>query len=332
MGSQSAELELERPHVGGRPLTIFTHALSAGVLRAHDDRGAQNGGLSCRQLQESIGWASQSSLRAAVGEMSDFGALEKRDADSCPHGGTTSLSAAGRELLAVAAALERWLQEAPSGPISLEEDAARAAVKILLAAWDSTLIRHLAEQPSALADLSARIPVDSDSTLRRRLAQLRAIGLVTRFGAGRSTTYAVTDWLRRAVVPLALADRWELRHAAHSTHLTGTGAEAALLLLLPLAKLSPRASGTVTLAVLTRGYRRGKTEAAGVTVEVDRGAVSRMAPSGDEASPTWVLGTAQAWLDATIDGAGGSLRIGGPQPRLALHIVNGIRRALRCPA
>jgi hypothetical protein len=94
-----------------------------------------------------------------------------------------------------------------------------------------------------------------------------------------------------------------------------------------LAELSPRASGALTLGALITNGRYGTAEAAGVAVQIERGRVSRVAPSdGEEEPATWALGTAEAWPGAKIGGAVTALRAGGAQPRLARHLVKGIGR------
>lgn len=44
--------------------------------------------------------------------------------------------------------------------------------------------------------------------------------------------------------------------------------------------------------------------------------------------PTWGVGTADAWLDAVIDGSIERLRIGGNDPQFALDLVAGLHTAL----
>jgi DNA-binding HxlR family transcriptional regulator len=137
---------------GSRALSIFTHALSARVLRAHAARPLRRG-----ELEEKLGWAPQSSLRAAVGGLRELGAL----AHAGPGKGSPSppleLSGAGRELLAVEEALARWLAQGPEGLVALDDAAGRGILGALLTAWDSTVAEALAERPLTLTDLNAVI-------------------------------------------------------------------------------------------------------------------------------------------------------------------------------
>ena len=62
-------------------------------------------------------------------------------------------------------------------------------------------------------------------------------------GNGRGTPYAVTDWLRRGVGPLAAAARWERRNRPTETAPIGAlDVEAAFLLRPSLLSLAPEVS------------------------------------------------------------------------------------------
>ena len=65
-----------------------------------------------------------------------------------------------------------------------------------------------------------------------------------------------------------------------------------------------------------------------MTVEVDQGKVRSCGPRIAASPPTWVVGSAGAWLDAVIDGEIVDLRIGGEKPQLGLDLVAGLHTAL----
>ena len=67
---------------------------------------------------------------------------------------------------------------------------------------------------------------------------------------------------------------------------------------------------------------------AGITVQVKHGEVVSTVTDVNQSPTTWVLGTAEAWLDAVIDGHLGELRLGGARPQLAADLVNGLHLAL----
>jgi DNA-binding HxlR family transcriptional regulator len=314
---------------GSRALSFFAHPLNARILRAHVE-----GPLRPGELDETIGWAAQSSLRVAVSKMCDLGALTRVELNDPAMSVLTELTAAGRELLPVASALERWLQTAPEGSVELDDPAAHGIVKVLVASWDSTMVRALAERPLTLTELNDRIPYLTYPALKRRLAKLRSTGLVTTSGSGKTTAHVATDWLRHAVMPLSIGGRWELLHDPEAEPIGEVEVEAAFLLTLPLVEApSKRLSGTCTLAVLvSEGDPGSEPEVAGVAVEVERGTIVSYDPHGASTAPaTWALGTAEAWLEALIDGRADGLRTGGAKPRLAKGVVDGLRETLFVP-
>lgn len=313
---------------GSRALSFFAHSLNARILRAHVD-----GPLRPGELAQAIGWASPSSLRTAVGKMCDSGTLGRVDLNDAAMSVVTELTTAGREMLPVASALERWLQEAPDGPVELDDPAAHGIVKVLTAGWDSTMVGALAERPLTLTELNDNIPTLTYPALKRRLAKLRSTYLVTTVGEGKSAAHAASDWLRRAIVPLAVAGHWELLHDPDAEPISEVEVKAAFLLTLPLIEIpAKRFSGTCTLAVLIPdGTTGAEPEIAGITVEIERGAIVSYDPNGTSPPPsTWALGTAEAWFEALI-GDGDGLRTGGAKPRLARGVVKGLRETLFRP-
>jgi len=316
---------------GSRALSFFAHPLNARILRAH-----VAGPLRPGELDEAIGWAAQSSLRAAVGRMCEIGTLARVELDDPGLTVVTELTAAGRELLPVASALEQWLQQAPDGPVELDDPAAHGIVKVLTAGWDSAMVRALAERPMTLTELNDEIPHLTYPALKRRLAKLRATRLVSSAENGKAATHQATEWLRHAVVPLSVAGRWELLHDPAAKPISRVEVEAAFLLTLPLVDVpSKRLSGSCTLAVLvTEDDEPSAPEpsVAGVAVEVRRGAIVSYDPAGTSAAPmTWALGTPAAWFEALIAGCDESLRVSGAKPRLAKGIVDGLRETLFSP-
>ncbi len=309
---------------GSRVLSVFTNALSARVLRTHTD-----GPLSPRELEEALGWAPQSSLRAAVAKLSDLGALARIDRSESSPGKTTELTVAGRELLPVSAELGRWLQGAPDGPIPLDDAAAQGIVRVLTTAWDAAIVRSLAERPQTLLELNAANAHLNYPALKRRLAKLRSTHLASPARTDAGMAYGASDWLRRAVVPFLLAARWEREHDASAEPISQVEIEAALLLALPLVDLSSTASGACALAVLMPDDRAGRRrEVSGVSVEIVRGAITAYGVDAATAPPTWALGAIDAWLETLIDGNSSALRVGGAKPRLAQGLVNALHTDL----
>jgi DNA-binding HxlR family transcriptional regulator len=306
-----------------RSLSVFTSALSARVLYAFAEGPRTSG-----ELEETLGWAPQSSLRASIANLTELGALVRISSEQRAHGARLELTDAGREFLPVAAALERWLADSPAGPISIEDPAAQGIVRTLTAGWDSTIVRVLAERPQSLIELSATISALNYPTLKRRLAKLRSTHLVIPVQTASGRAYEASEWLRRAVVPLTMAGRWERRHDAGQP-IASTEVEAAFMLALPLTRLPARASGACGLAVLTSEERKSpKRDVAGVALEVSEGEIVSCSAEAAGDQPTWALGTVNAWLEALVDGRSDALRVSGDKPRLATGLIKALHADL----
>ncbi len=312
---------------GSHVLSLFANPLTGRILRAH-----AAGPLRLSALHEQIGWSPHTTLRAAVNNLCGVGALEKGGNGDRRPSAATALTPTGREMIAVADAVERWLAAAPAGPISPNSDEAKGAIKALAGGWNSTLMRALANRPFTLTGLDKQIPEVSYPSLERRLARMRATGQIEAVEAkDRGTPYAVTEWLRRAIAPLSVAGRCERRHLPDVTApITEVEVEASFMLTVPLARLHESASGTCMLAVQTGSEepRQNGRGLAGVTVEVRRGEIVSCGTGIHQRPTTWALGTAEAWLDVVIDGCLGELRFGGARPQLAADLVNSIHFAL----
>lgn len=317
----------EGVRAGSRVLSIFENPLNTRVLRAH-----REGPQRLADLQEQISWSAQSTLRAVLGGLCDVGALERETVRKIPYAVATSLTTAGTEILEVGEVLETWLARCPSGPIAIESEEAKVAVKALAGGWNSTLIRALSSGPSTLTELDGLIPDISYPALERRLQWMRSTRQIEAVESdARGTPYVVTDWLRRSIAPLSAAGRCEGRYMlAEAAPITAIEVEAAFLLSLPLAPLPPEDAGTCMLAVQVDPVReKGEGHGlAGTLVEVEQGKVASSIPTVSSAPPSWAVGTPEAWLDAVIDGVPEGLRIGGADPQLPVDLVNGIHFAL----
>jgi DNA-binding HxlR family transcriptional regulator len=319
--------EAEGARAGSWVLSLFANSLNAEVLRVH-----AGGPQRVSKLHEQIGWAAQTTVRAAVAILSEAGALE--NTGDALYAVEHRLTPAGEEMLFVADVLEEWLRRAPEGPIPPNSKAARSAVRSLTEGWSSTVVPALASQPHSLRELDDLLPEVEAPTLARQLTKLRSSRQVARpRGEGRTTPYEVTEWLRRAIAPLAAAGRCERRHLKSVTApITRVEVEAAFLLTLPLVSLPATAHGSCALAAHTGAavpFGGGREDTrAGVTVELDRGRVVACAAEVADCPPSWGLGAPEAWLDAVIDGDTESLRFGGAQPRLPLTLVKGLHREL----
>jgi DNA-binding HxlR family transcriptional regulator len=312
---------------GGRVLSVFENPLNTRILHAH-----ATGPQRLAELQEKIGWSAQTTVRAAVANLCDIGALSKRPAGGSPSAVATALSAAGEELLFVAGEIATWLARCPRGPIAPGGEGAKVAVRAFTGGWSSTLTRALASGPFTLAELGSLIPDVSHTSLERRISWMRRTGLVEPAGKrGRGTPYEVTDWLRQAIGPICAAGRCERRYMeGESVRATDVEVEAAFLLVIPLIRLPDSARGSCALAVQVESGEptSGGLRLAGVTVEVIGGEVISCVAGVDTKPDTWVVGISTAWLDVVIDGRIDDLRIGGANPQLALGLATGLHLVL----
>lgn len=310
---------------GARVISLFANPLNTRILRAHAE-----GPRRLAQLREEVGWAAEATVRSAVNGLLKCGALLKRSEE----GGTrravvTYLSPAGEEMLAVADDLEAWLSACPQGPIAIEDDNAKVAVRALADGWSSALMRELAATPLALTELATRIADLSYPSLERRVNWMRRTGqLAPVEHRGRGVPLAPTDWLRRSLAPLCRAGRCELRHLPGSPPVTAVEVEAAFLLALPLVRLDEAMSGSCLLAVLVDGEGGGKRPLVGVEVEVEGGEISAGPAERPSEPKNWALGSTEPWLDAVLDGGTDGLRIGGADPDLAAALVRGLHESV----
>ncbi|HEX5712775.1 MAG TPA: hypothetical protein VFX85_05630 [Solirubrobacterales bacterium] len=308
-------------------LEIFENPLHTRVLRAHSDAPQR-----LADLQEKVSWSAQSTVRAAVVNLCELGALSKKSVGGSGYAVATELTPAGREMLFVADEVEAWLALCPDGPIAPDGDEAKGAIKALAGGWSSTLMRALANRSFTLTELAGLIPDISYPALERRVVWMRASGQIEPAAKkGRGTPYVVTDWLRHSIAPLTAAGRWERCHLeGECPPLTAIEVEASFLLALALAPLPPYARGRCMLAVQTDPVEPDAEHPslAGVCVEVAGGQIVSCAPDIESEPTTWAVGSPLTWFDLVIDGQIDDLRIGGASPQLALDLATGVHLAL----
>jgi DNA-binding HxlR family transcriptional regulator len=317
-----------RVRAGGTVLSLIAGPLSVPILRAHLD-----GPLRLPDLRERIGGAAQTTLRGQVGNLRAIGALERHVRSGMPYTVENELSEIGKGVLTVAATVEAWLAQAPQGPLALGSEPAKGAIRSLVGAWGSTMLRALAAQPLALTELSSVISDLSYPALERRLSAMRAARQVElRPEEGRGAKpYAVSEWTRQAVGPLVAAGRCECQHLAGATEPpTRIDIEAAFLLAIPLVDLTVNYSGSCLLAVDTGSGDDGESmdRLAGVYVEIEGGAVASCVSRLEQEPRTWALGTVGSWMDAILEGRLERLRMGGNDPKLATAVIERLHASL----
>ncbi len=322
-----AQVELR---AGSRVLSLFANPLNVRVLRAHDD-----GPRRFSEVRDAVGWSAESTVRSAIANLCDLGAVERAAPTGSIRGSMTALTPAGEELLRVADAIQVWLHRFPARPLSLDTEEAKSAVKALAGGWSSALVRELATRPTTLGELNARLPDITYPALERRLNWMRVTGQIEPIEAeGRGVPYRPTEFLLRAIAPLCAAGRCERRYmSVEAPPVSDLEVEAALLLFLPLAPLPDDVEGICQLAVQTDRLtgEANEPELAGVTVEVSGGTIVDASPGVSTTPPSWVVSSVDGWLDAVLDGRLDELRPGGNDLQLAIDLVAGLHLALSVP-
>jgi len=295
----------DRYRSGERMLGLLSTPLNLHVLRALSDRP-----MRLAELRQATGLPAQTTLRGHLGGLEAIGAVAKQPTRRMPYAVENGLTEMGEELLQVADALDTWLQHAPQGPVALESGSAKGIVKAFVDGWGSTLIRSLATRPMSLTELDREITELSYPALERRLSSMRMAGLITaQPSTGNGTPYALTDWARRGVRPLAAAAHCERVHMGRrAAPVTEIDIEGAFLLATPLVDLHDGSSGTCQLEVEAAADRR---EQSGVTVEVEQGKVVACECGLGEARSSYAVGTTKKWFTAIKDGIVDELHFGG---------------------
>jgi DNA-binding HxlR family transcriptional regulator len=303
-------------------LSLFSRALNVLVLRA-----LASGPMRLAELRKEIGGPAQTTLRGNLGNLIEMGALEKRQNGGGSSTAANALTPVGGELLLVADAIETWLSRAPDGPIRLESELGKAAIKALVGGWGSTMLRALAARPFSLTELDNLISAFSYPSLERRLAALRLSGCLLQVsGNGGGTPYAVTDWLRQGMAPMLAALRCERRQMAKETApLTRIDVETILLLAVPLATFPADANGVAQLTV--HGGKGSAWHSAGVRLVVVDGQLVSCTSKLEQRPESWIRGSAADWLDALVIGNADGLEAAG-DPILTRGCVDDVHRAL----
>lgn len=250
-------------------------------------------------------------MRVYVRALAEQGVIEHRRRTPFPAATEYAITPEGASLLRVAEVVQGWLGLAPGSPIELGEAASKSALKALVEGWSTNVVRALAARPLSLAELSRLIPTVSYPSLQRRLGAMRVAGLLeTRAVEGQGRPYAATDWLRRAVVPLASAAGWERRTRFAAAQPIGRlDVEAAFLLAVPLLEAPEDFTATCRLTVELQG---GDAPVyAGVLVSFKEGQVVAYSSRLEGEVEAWVTGSPGAWLRELNGIDRGGLEVGG---------------------
>jgi DNA-binding HxlR family transcriptional regulator len=307
---------------GAQTLALLASPINSLILQALTD-----GPKAQAELKHAAGSPAQTTLRLHLRRLTDIGSIARHRRNRFPGVLEFELTEAGRELLAVAAALEYWLERAPRGGLRLGTNAAKAATKALAEGWSTTILRALAAGPLSLTELDQIIGSLSYPSLERRMAAMRLAGQVeAKSNTTKGTPYAVTRWLRQGVAPIAVATRWERRHLqAVAPPPTRIDTEAMFMLTAPLLALSSDVSGACRMAVeIPNG---GNPTQAGVLINAKEGKVASCKTQLHGTTDGWASGSAAAWLGALVDADSDGLELGG-DGWLARAFLQGLHEAL----
>jgi DNA-binding HxlR family transcriptional regulator len=305
-------------------------SLLAAPLNFHILKTLESEPKALLDLRRAVGSPPQSTMRLYSRTLTEQGIIDRRRRAEFPGSAEYLITETGRDLLGVASILEGWLQVAPEEPILLGTPMSKSATKALVEGWSTNVVRALAARPLSLTELNRLIPKVSYPSLERRLGAMRLAGLVEpRPGDGRGTPYAATEWLRRAVVPIAAAAGWERRYRPKDSRSIGRlGVEAAFLLAVPLLEMPTDFKGKCRLAVEVQG---GSSPVfAGVLVCFEEGKVVSCSSRLEGEVESWAVGTPEAWLERMKGNDRTNLELGG-DVSMAEALLDSLRVVSRAP-
>lgn len=279
------------------------------------------------ELRRAAGFPAQSTLRSHLRNLERLGLIERHRLDAFPGTLEYALTDTGRELLAVATTLERWLARSPGGPLTLGEDAARAATKGLVDAWTTTVLPALAARPLSLTELDKQIATASYPTIERclealRLAEQIEVGKRKRSGL----PYSSTDWLRRGLAPLAHAARWEYAHEREgAAPLEPVDVEQGFAVVAPLLDLPQALSGVCQVSVSDPNESGPAALPAFIAVREGVTTLDGNHPDGE--TDAWASGSIESWFAAVIGGDMHGLELSGER-ELAIAILDRVRQRI----
>jgi len=291
---------------GGVALSLLASPLNVHILQALEQEPK-----ALLDLRRTVGSPPQSTMRLYSRNLTEQGVVNRRRRAEFPGSADYELTESGRKLLRVAKVLEAWLGAAPSGPIALGTTASKSATKALAEGWSTNIVRAIAARPLSLTELNKVIPKVSYPSLERRLGSMRLAGLVEpQPSERRGTPYGATDWLRRAVIPVATAAAWERQYRPVGAQPIGRlGVEAVFLLSIPLLEMDSNFSGKFRLAVEVQS---GSSPVfAGVLACFEGGVVVSCSSRLEGEADAWISGTPDAWLRRMSGMAQGGLEMRG---------------------
>jgi DNA-binding HxlR family transcriptional regulator len=310
---------------GSQALALLAVPINSASLLA-----LAEGPKSLGDLRREIGSPPHTTMRDRLRILAELGVVERRRGTEFPGAVGFELTAAGRDLLGVVALLAGWLESAPGGAREIGSVDAKTAIRALVDGWTPNIVRALAARPLSLTDLDGLIASLNYPALERRLTAMRLLGLVEAVECeGRRTPYRATDWLRRAIAPLAAAAQWEQRCLrGQAPPVTNRDVEAAFLLSMPLLRFPQGLSGSCRVAV--EMGKRSLNSLAGAMVEVRGGKVTACTVNLEGIPDGWAHGSIAHWLAAVAKKDNRRLEQGG-DGRLVAKLIAAFSEAFKPP-
>ena len=306
---------------GGRALTLLGTPRVFAILRCLTE-----GRRDRRELRRAADSPPQSTLRGLIRNLDQAGALVTSRQDSFAGTLEYELSDAGRALLDVATSMQRWLAEAPDGPLELGGNRAKAAIKGIVEGWSATLLIRLADGPLSLTELDKQVAA-SYPTIERALETMRLAGQLELGPRGaRGRPFSINNWLRRGLVPLAVSARWEHRHQIEGADpIHRLDLESACTVVSPILELPVELSGLCQLAV--RMPSDAKPRRFLGIAEARDGTLSFREVCRDRKPDAWASATIDAWFSILIDTDSRGLRLSGNR-ELARGVLDSLHNSL----
>ena len=234
-------------------------------------------------------------------------------------------SAKGVQFLYVASLLQRWLRNCPEGPLEIGPDSGEPMAS-LVCCWSATLIHALAREPLTLPEIDRAVaPIEDRDVVEEHVEAMRRVGHVEVLTSGGETRYALTDWLREGIAPLAAAARMEVHYPEEGIAPPDIlDVETAFQLVLPLLRLPPDLRGTCTLSVQLPAEQPLMV---GATAHLDSGRVVSSSTLLDEDPGTWATGSPRDWLDTLVEPSAGRIEVGG-EIRIANALIASLHEQL----
>jgi DNA-binding HxlR family transcriptional regulator len=245
------------------------------------------------------------------------------------------VSESGREALAVAVALERWLERSGDEQLAYGSEQGQRAIELLAETWSAGIVHLLAREPHGIDELHSALSGLSRRALKRQLAEMEAVGQIIAFPAGgESVIYMLTDWMRAGIAPLIVAARLERRDPIEGMAPIDTlDVEAGFRMSLPLVELPEELNGSCRLGLnlceedAENAPGEPPNKLTGVSARIEHGKVVSCEAGLDKTADAWAAGTANAWLDTVIDPKAKALRTGG-DAWLTKAVIAGLHQAL----